>query len=165
MFSKKMASMDVLLFSNLNQYLPVILVRALHATEVGRALVPQGGVRLRAKGTTHDTKAAKDMASQVLCAWGVGPPGHTSSGCHGPHLRSRPWAAPTSPAAVPNPPSRDPAAPQVVMCAITALNMWDKLLNCCTSSRFRFTATDDVDDEYTEKVGWGCRVRKVIDDG
>jgi len=40
---------------------------------------------------------------------------------------------------------------QVVMCAITALNMWDRLLHCCTSPRYRFTV-DDVDDAYTEKV-------------
>eukprot|EP00967_Tisochrysis_lutea_P114148 scaffold181704_cov24-Tisochrysis_lutea.AAC.1 len=41
--------------------------------------------------------------------------------------------------------------PYVAMCAITAFNMWDKLLQCCTSPRYRFTV-DDVDDAYTEKV-------------
>ncbi|KAF5836465.1 LMBR1-like membrane protein-domain-containing protein [Dunaliella salina] len=38
----------------------------------------------------------------------------------------------------------------VAMCAITAFNMWDMLLQCCTSPRYRFTV-DDVDDAYTEK--------------
>ncbi|GFH18853.1 uncharacterized protein HaLaN_15720, partial [Haematococcus lacustris] len=38
----------------------------------------------------------------------------------------------------------------VVMCAITALNLWGKLLNCCSNPRYRFSS-DDVDDAYTEK--------------
>lgn len=40
----------------------------------------------------------------------------------------------------------------VVHCAMVALGIWDRLLNLCTSSRFKFS-THDVDDEYTEKVG------------
>ena len=39
----------------------------------------------------------------------------------------------------------------VVHCAMVALGIWDRLLNLCTSSRFKFS-THDVDDEYTEKV-------------
>lgn len=41
--------------------------------------------------------------------------------------------------------------------AITALNLWDKLFNCCTRAQYRFT-DDDLDDEYTEKVNKGVGV-------
>ena len=39
----------------------------------------------------------------------------------------------------------------VVHCAMVAFGIWDRLLGMCMSSRFKFT-TDDIDDEYTEKV-------------
>ena len=40
---------------------------------------------------------------------------------------------------------------QIVICSITALSLWDRLLDCCTSQKFRFSS-DDVEDIYTEKV-------------
>lgn len=50
----------------------------------------------------------------------------------------------------------------VVHCAMVALGIWERLFNMCVSEKFRFS-TDDIDDEYTEKVGeldmlyFGCR--------
>lgn len=40
----------------------------------------------------------------------------------------------------------------VVHCAMVALGIWERLFNMCVSEKFRFS-TDDIDDEYTEKVG------------
>lgn len=39
----------------------------------------------------------------------------------------------------------------VLHCAMVAFGVWDRLANMFVSPRFRFS-TDDVDDEYTEKV-------------
>lgn len=39
----------------------------------------------------------------------------------------------------------------VVECLITALNLWDKIMGMCVSSKYKFSNDDDVDDEYTEK--------------
>ncbi|GIL77008.1 hypothetical protein Vretimale_3267 [Volvox reticuliferus] len=39
----------------------------------------------------------------------------------------------------------------VVECAITALNLWDRIMGLCVSSKYKFSNDDDVDDEYTEK--------------
>ncbi|GIL58629.1 hypothetical protein Vafri_13639 [Volvox africanus] len=39
----------------------------------------------------------------------------------------------------------------VVECIITALNLWDRIMGLCVSSKYKFSNDDDVDDEYTEK--------------
>ncbi|EFJ41548.1 hypothetical protein VOLCADRAFT_98436 [Volvox carteri f. nagariensis] len=39
----------------------------------------------------------------------------------------------------------------VVECVITALNLWDRIMGLCVSSKYKFSNDDDVDDEYTEK--------------
>ncbi|GFR49399.1 hypothetical protein Agub_g11451 [Astrephomene gubernaculifera] len=39
----------------------------------------------------------------------------------------------------------------VVECAITALNLWDRIMGICVSSKYKFSNDDDVDDTYTEK--------------
>ncbi|GFH31813.1 LMBR1 domain-containing protein 2, partial [Haematococcus lacustris] len=38
----------------------------------------------------------------------------------------------------------------VVMCAITALNLWGKLLNCCSNPRYRFSSDDIIVAERRE---------------
>ncbi|GLC39990.1 hypothetical protein PLESTB_000120900 [Pleodorina starrii] len=39
----------------------------------------------------------------------------------------------------------------VVECVITALNLWDRIMGLCVSSKYKFSNDDDVDDDYTEK--------------
>lgn len=39
----------------------------------------------------------------------------------------------------------------VIHVVLTAFKLWDRLLGMCTSSRYKFSEDDDVEDEYTEK--------------
>ncbi|PNW77818.1 hypothetical protein CHLRE_10g453100v5 [Chlamydomonas reinhardtii] len=61
----------------------------------------------------------------------------------------------------------------VVECGITLLNLWDRIMGICVSSKYKFSNDDDVEDAYTEKgrqliarereaVGKGFAVGQVL---